>query len=242
MKYLLFPLFFSLASCYVSQVGIILESDNSSDLKCTLYAPSNDPTGAEAKLYHIQKKAKSKNITFFFNKVLEKYTVDGKEETRYKYAIHAKLSSPEKAEEPSILIAEAMKVSPDNFWYKVYPIEDNEQEKSWKIAFAMKAQMKGKDVGQEFDLSVTMPEEVTEISPNKNAAGVSAKKNGKGAVFSYTQMKGSELYKFEVTAAKKKYVPPPVGDANKEASPATKTAEPANVASQPKPSDSNVPV
>lgn len=219
------PLFLlSFSSCYVSQVGINVESDNSSDLKCVLYVPSDDITGIDAKIYSIQKKAKAEKIVFHIAKGTEKYTEKDKEKTRSRYDIQSKLNTPVKAEDLSAIIMDVMKASPDDFWYKMYPIEENEQEKRWKIALAMKGQMKSKGVGQDFNLSVTMPADVTEISPAKNAAGVSAKKNGNKAVFSYAQMKGSEVYKFEVTAAKKKYAPPPPTIQSKEvaADPVTK--------------------
>ncbi len=211
MKTLVFALallLFALSGCYVSQVSIKLDSENASDLKCTVIAPTdNSRGGLDSKLKSIQTKAKAKGILFYFNKQRSDAVVNGRPKTTFIYQIQAKLSTPTKAEKLSAIITEEMKITPDDFWYKVYAIEDSETEKVWQIDFAFKPKARGKGEPQDFKFTVAMPQNVVAFSPNKNTATFAATKQGKQVVFSYAKMEIEKLYEFNVKAVKEKPVP-----------------------------------
>ena len=218
MKTLVFALsllLFTLSGCYVSQISIKLDAENASDLKCTVIAPTdNSNVGLDSKLKSIQTKAKAKGILFFFKKQRSDAVVNDRPKTKFIYQIQAKLSTPEKAEKLSAIITEEMKITPDDFWYKVYAIEDSETEKVWQIDFAFKPKARGRGEPQDFKLTVAMPQNVVAFSPNKNTATFIATKQGKQVVFSFAKMQTEKLYEFNVKAVKKKpVVTPPVAPA-----------------------------
>ncbi len=126
----------------------------------------------------------------------------------FKYPITVKLRNSEKAELFSQVVANEMKISLDDFWYKVSEPEESDQEKRWHLSLAFKPQARPTNVSENFQLTVKMPEKVDSYSHVPDKVNLKSKKEGKVVIYDYKRMNTNALYKFEVSAVRKKPVPP----------------------------------